>query len=124
MKLQQPLESLLDRIIERMQKQCAHNAKSNWIQHAGNQSVYDRAHTIWHGNNANKLLNSPDFNYIPFAYAVWEVTDNTYDNQTDADKYACIHRSSQSTLQGALEYMTSENRVLVENMHPRETITI
>jgi len=94
------------------------NAEANWIQHAGNQTLNDRAHVIWHGNEANKLLNSPDFNYLPFVYSVWEVTNDTYDNQTDASKFACIHRANQSTLQGALKYMTSDNRVLVENMHP------
>lgn len=75
-----------------------------------NGNVVDR-----NGHFTHKLLNSSDFHLTQFPYAVWEVTNDTLDWRTCGENSACIHRANQSTLEGALRYMTSERHVLVWN---------
>ena len=83
-------------------------AENNWIE-------IDGDNRNWNGGYADKLLNSSDFTVNPCSYSVWEVTNSTYDNRTDAVNFASILRANQSTLAGALKYMTSDNRVLIYN---------
>lgn len=96
-------------------------ADKNWVQHSGDAQSGERAHFKWKGTEAAKLLSSSDFKVVPFSYAVWEVTNDTYDSRTDASNFACILRATQSTLTEALTYVNKENMVLVSNMHPRDT---
>lgn len=79
-------------------------ADRNWVQFesAGNYHSH-------FGPLAGILLDSRDFELSPFAYQVWEIggwrTDGTP---------SMILRANQSTLEGALGYMT-KHRILVYN---------
>lgn len=76
------------------------------------------------GHNCSKLLNSSDFFLTDFTFSVWEVTSDTRDWRTCGENFACILRANQSTLEGALKYMTGSNRVLVHNKNIPESLPV
>lgn len=86
-------------------------AESNWIQFGTDWRLQ-----AWAGPLARKLMDSQDFEITPFTYSVWEVTGDCHPlyRNPDATSFACILRANQSTLAGALRYMTKD-RVLVWN---------